>query len=154
MRSVQTLHRMLYPEDLNLVIWSPVLSPAKDYPFRTSFMQLGPQILTYKKPSLPKSAQEFLDKALRNGGANSVIYIAFGSVYWPPDVLQTESLFEAILDCGLSVLVIPSGSIMTDDCKAALAHAMEMLGDKAMSIDWIDQVAVLEHPVSYPNDFS
>ncbi|KZO90755.1 glycosyltransferase family 1 protein [Calocera viscosa TUFC12733] len=88
----------------------------------------------------------FLDGALNEYGASSVLYISFGSMFFPPPE-HLSVLVEAIL-----ALEKPTPFLMTTP--GAHGHFPEYLEDKikqsrlGILVSWVDQQSVLSHPAT------
>ncbi|KAI0653182.1 UDP-Glycosyltransferase/glycogen phosphorylase [Cubamyces menziesii] len=87
----------------------------------------------------------FLDKQLAERGEKSVIYISFGSMFWPMDPAKLLAALEVLMEKNIPFLMTrPS----------PFAHIPDEFMDKvkvysgAHVASWVPQLAVLEHPAT------
>ncbi|KAL1948023.1 hypothetical protein VTO73DRAFT_12098 [Trametes versicolor] len=84
----------------------------------------------------------FLDTQLESRGERCVVYISFGSLFWPSDPAKFHAVLSVLIERNIPfVLARPSPfAAMLDDTKATLAAY-----DKVFVADWVPQQAVLNH---------
>ncbi|KAM5530977.1 hypothetical protein V8D89_015359 [Ganoderma adspersum] len=107
----------------------------------------GERAATAEKEQSPLGSeiQAFLDRELQTRGENSVLYISFGSVFFPLDL----EIFTAFLDAVMSqhvpfILSHPSPfAAMPDDLKTRI----EAYGHGLLS-PWSPQQTILRHPAT------
>jgi len=88
----------------------------------------------------------FLDKAKEDEGDRSVIFVCFGTSFWPPTNQQTKVFLSALEESGLRVLLVPCQ--VDEEVKEVSAEWAEKMGEKAMMSDWAPQWEILAHPVT------
>ncbi|KAI8996244.1 hypothetical protein BD414DRAFT_558148 [Trametes punicea] len=87
----------------------------------------------------------FLDEQLKAHGARSVIYVSFGSMFWPLDTAKLVAALEVLMEQTVPfVLTRPSPFASIPEA------AMERLAqyDGAFVANWVPQQAVLNHPAT------
>ncbi|KAI3602206.1 glycosyltransferase family 1 protein [Moniliophthora roreri] len=91
------------------------------------------------------SVLEFLDKMKARFGENSVLYIAFGSIWWPKDPSKLFIVIEELIKNHTPFLLA---------CASPSASLPEQVQDQivqsgiGMSVDWAPQDQVLKHPAT------
>ncbi|CDO72778.1 hypothetical protein BN946_scf184994.g31 [Trametes cinnabarina] len=89
----------------------------------------------------------FLDQTLQTSGERSLLYISFGSVFWP---LRTPEKLWAFLDVVME-LGIPSllshASPFAGDLPEEIVKKVKMYGKGFLSV-WTPQQSVLQHPAT------
>ncbi|KAG9085084.1 hypothetical protein FS749_004704 [Ceratobasidium sp. UAMH 11750] len=109
---------------------------------------LPPPVTPHFDPDTSDPVLSFMNRAYTDLGPNSVIYIAFGTVFFPPpeSSRHLKVLVEEILAQGFKVVF----SIKPEHSKAAGLDEeyIEKLtkGGLAIFPDWVNQLEVLEHP--------
>ncbi|KAI0323798.1 UDP-Glycosyltransferase/glycogen phosphorylase [Cubamyces sp. BRFM 1775] len=90
-----------------------------------------------------REVMAFLDKQLTQRGEKSVIYISFGSMFWPMDPAKLLAALEVLMETHISFLMTrPS----------PFAHIPDEFLDKVKAYssahvaNWVPQLAVLGHP--------
>ena len=92
----------------------------------------------------------FLDRAYTELGAHSVVYVAFGTAFFPlPESIDhLNIILEEIVDHGYRLLfALSSLTAKVTGLSTQLVDKMTAAG-QAMFPDWTNQTDVLEHPVS------
>ncbi|KAG8761959.1 hypothetical protein FRC11_011920 [Ceratobasidium sp. 423] len=109
---------------------------------------IGPSVDLKTLPNRPDSDStitQFLDCAYTEKGAHSVIYVAFGTIYFPPpsSVSHLTTILDEIVHSGLRfILALSSPSAQLDE---AWMDAHVQAGN-AIFPKWTNQTAVLDHP--------
>ncbi|KAI0645550.1 UDP-Glycosyltransferase/glycogen phosphorylase [Trametes meyenii] len=88
----------------------------------------------------------FLDAQFASRGPQSVIYISFGSLFWPRDPAKLSAVLDVIMEKGIPFVMSHAASSawpLPDDLKARIAA----YGNGIVS-DWVPQQALLEHPAT------
>ncbi|KAI0675144.1 UDP-Glycosyltransferase/glycogen phosphorylase [Trametes maxima] len=88
----------------------------------------------------------FLDAQLASRGHRSVIYISFGSLFWPRDPAKLSAILDVIMEKGIPFVMSHAASSawpLPDDLQARIAA----YGNGIVS-DWVPQQALLEHPAT------
>ncbi|KAI0645536.1 UDP-Glycosyltransferase/glycogen phosphorylase [Trametes meyenii] len=113
----------------------------------------------YAGPLLPSGAQaassetrnssngneimSFLDEMIKSRGERSVIYISFGSLFWPRDPAKIAAVIEVIIEYNIPFIMSHAATFKTplsDDLLAKIAA----YGHGIVS-NWVPQQAVLHH---------
>ncbi|GAB1526838.1 hypothetical protein RhiTH_010010 [Rhizoctonia solani] len=108
---------------------------------------IGPAVDTISphKPDPELAVTQFLDRAYAQRGAHSVIYVAFGTVFFPPP--STRSHLMAVLDeipkAGSKFVFTLSSEGAGVDQAWMDAHVE---AGNAVFPSWVNRTAVLEHP--------
>ncbi|KAF9486600.1 UDP-Glycosyltransferase/glycogen phosphorylase [Pholiota conissans] len=111
---------------------------------------LGPLLpIGYGKPSVSVSnrgdttVEAFLDKSLKKYGEKSVLFISFGTVFWPTNVEYVDELIEALIEKELPFIFChasPFANISEEIRKKVEASGLGLL------TKWAPQQYVLTHP--------
>lgn len=112
-------------------------------------MILGPQLLDEHESALTAPLDpviQYLDT--RDDG--TVLYVGFGSMYYPPTAAQTRLLLAAIARAGLALLMAQSPAMDEASAKAVQDHLAYHDG---LLVPWVDQPRVLTHKVRTPAEF-
>ncbi|KAL5530853.1 hypothetical protein ACEPAF_7111 [Sanghuangporus sanghuang] len=112
----------------------PVICPAAfDFP------------LFPKKPDMSQVAievNEFMDDALKKHGAHSVVYMSFGSVFWPTEPDKIWVAIDAFIERGIPFVYAhasPFAEIPEEVKKRISASGL------GYTSKWLPQIAILEH---------
>ncbi|RDX55144.1 UDP-Glycosyltransferase/glycogen phosphorylase [Lentinus brumalis] len=87
----------------------------------------------------------FLEERLASHGENSVIYISFGSLFWPTDNAKLWAVLETIMEKNIPFVM---------SCAAEFFRPPDGMDDKlsaygnAIVAKWVPQQALLEHPAT------
>ncbi|EJC97779.1 UDP-Glycosyltransferase/glycogen phosphorylase [Fomitiporia mediterranea MF3/22] len=84
----------------------------------------------------------FLDSALHKYGSRSVVYVSFGSIFWPSEIDKLRAVFEVLIEERVPFIFAhasPFGAI-PDDMK----ERIETSG-LAYSSNWLPQTTILNH---------
>ncbi|KAI0634587.1 UDP-Glycosyltransferase/glycogen phosphorylase [Trametes polyzona] len=88
---------------------------------------------------------QFLDNQLARRGECSVIYISFGSLFWPSDPTKVHAVLEVLIEKDIPFILAHSSplAVLNND-------TMTMLGESENAIvtDWAPQQTVLGHPAT------
>ncbi|KAG8740146.1 hypothetical protein FRC10_004705 [Ceratobasidium sp. 414] len=109
---------------------------------------LPPLVMPRLDPNTSDPVLSFMNRAYTDIGPNSVIYIAFGTVFFPPpeSSRHLKVLIEEILEQGFRVVF----SVKPEHSKAAGLNEEYVekfaKGGRAMFPEWVKQLEVLEHP--------
>ena len=93
---------------------------------------------------------DFLDRAYAECGPHSVIYVAFGTAFFPlPESIEHLTIiFDEILAKGFRlVFALSSAAAKTNGLSAEYLEKL-VKGGQAIIPGWTNQTQVLEHPVS------
>ncbi|KAI0349914.1 UDP-Glycosyltransferase/glycogen phosphorylase [Trametes cingulata] len=91
------------------------------------------------------SVREFLDEQLATYGERAVIYISFGSLFWPMDIDKIEAVLDVLMERDFSfVLTRPSPFYTLSE---EMKHRLHQYR-RAFIADWVPQRAVLDHPAT------
>ncbi|KAF9486599.1 UDP-Glycosyltransferase/glycogen phosphorylase [Pholiota conissans] len=111
---------------------------------------LGPLLpIGYGKPTVSISSrgdttvEAFLDKSLKKYGEKSVLFISFGTVFWPTNMEYIDELIEALIEKELPFLFChasPFAKISKEIQKKVKASGLGLL------TKWAPQQYVLTHP--------
>ncbi|KAL1942131.1 hypothetical protein VTO73DRAFT_6661 [Trametes versicolor] len=88
----------------------------------------------------------FLDEKLKSAGEHSVLYLSFGSLFWPPDPAKLWAVVDVLMEKNIPFVMSHGASMaspLPDDVKARI----EKYGNAIVS-DWVPQQALLEHPAT------
>ena len=112
-----------------------------------SFIHVGPQLPPEPSESFVSDEDVEVISFLDQSTKTSVVYICFGTTFWPPNAEQTRLLFETMDSMGLRALVIRCPTA-PKDVKGEIEVGMKKLGVRGIISDWVPQYRVLGHPVS------
>ncbi|GAB1522444.1 hypothetical protein RhiTH_005561 [Rhizoctonia solani] len=127
-------------------ISAAALSGAFDKPMTPFF--IGPSVDLKTAPNRTDSdstIMQFLDKAYTEKGPHSVIYVAFGTFFFPPpgSITHLTTILDEITRFGLRfVLALSNRSAILDE---SWMNAHVQAGN-AIFPSWANQMAVLDHP--------
>ncbi|KAH9885857.1 UDP-Glycosyltransferase/glycogen phosphorylase [Cubamyces lactineus] len=87
----------------------------------------------------------FMDKQLKEQGRHSLVYISFGSIFWPTDPSKLVAAFEVLMEQNIPFVVARSSpmEVFPDDILAKLSECPH-----AFVAGWVPQQVVLEHPAT------
>ncbi|KAG8689925.1 hypothetical protein FRC11_014854 [Ceratobasidium sp. 423] len=127
-------------------ISATALATAFDRPI-TPFL-IGPAVDLKTTPNHPDSdptVTQFLDRAYTEKGAHSVIYVAFGTFFFPPpaSVSHLTTVLDEITNSGLRFILALSNQNAKLDEAWMDTHVQ---AGNAIFPKWTNQTAVLEHP--------
>ncbi|KAI0645537.1 UDP-Glycosyltransferase/glycogen phosphorylase [Trametes meyenii] len=88
----------------------------------------------------------FLDDKLTSRGERSVIYIAFGSLFWPQDPAKVSAVLDVIMERNVP-FVMSHASAAAGPLPVELLDKISVYGNGIVS-DWVPQQAVLDHPAT------
>ncbi|KAI0772978.1 UDP-Glycosyltransferase/glycogen phosphorylase [Trametes elegans] len=93
-----------------------------------------------------KAVLAFLDRQLAERGERSVIYISFGSLFWPTNPEKVHLVLQVLAEGNIPFILTQSSAYI-----ALLEETKTMLNryNDAAIVDWAPQQAVLEHPVCH-----
>ncbi|KAI0357719.1 UDP-Glycosyltransferase/glycogen phosphorylase [Trametes cingulata] len=107
----------------------------------------------YVGPLVPRNMTEqgsdeifqFLDRHLAARGERSVVYISFGSLFWPTDPAKVHAVLDVLIERRVPFVLANSSAFtgLLDESKKRLAE----YGD-AILTDWVPQQAILGHPAT------
>ncbi|EJF59059.1 UDP-Glycosyltransferase/glycogen phosphorylase [Dichomitus squalens LYAD-421 SS1] len=90
--------------------------------------------------------RKFLDEKLALYGKHSVVYVSFGSLFWPTDTNKLWAVLEVLMERNIPFVM---------SCAAEFASGIpETLQDKiaqfghAIVAEWVPQQALLDHPAT------
>ncbi|GJJ12775.1 hypothetical protein Clacol_007020 [Clathrus columnatus] len=98
-----------------------------------------------KESSEERTATAFLDGILTKRGKQSLIYVSFGSLFWPPNPEAVWKILEILLERNIPIL------LSYNNQKASMPEALHStltLSENAFITPWAPQNAVLQHPVT------
>lgn len=89
-----------HKNELDVCIWPTCfIDPTKKFP--TDILLVGPQL---PQTPLRFKSDIFLDDKQSKG--ISVLYICFGSTFWPPTIPQTEIMFDVLEELDMAVYCV------------------------------------------------
>ncbi|RPD59822.1 UDP-Glycosyltransferase/glycogen phosphorylase [Lentinus tigrinus ALCF2SS1-6] len=89
------------------------------------------------------SILKFLDDKLATNGAKSVIYIAFGSMFWPLDDEKFMAVLEILMEKNIPFVLSSAGATKKTELQEKLTQYAN-----AIMADWVPQQALLDHPAT------
>ncbi|KAI0327384.1 UDP-Glycosyltransferase/glycogen phosphorylase [Cubamyces sp. BRFM 1775] len=93
----------------------------------------------------PEELLKFMDKQLRERGEHSVVYISFGSLFWPTDPAKVVAAFEALMQQNIPIIIArssPTEAFPQDLIDRLSKYPHGFIGG------WMPQQTVLEHPAT------
>ncbi|KAI0821609.1 UDP-Glycosyltransferase/glycogen phosphorylase [Trametes gibbosa] len=102
-----------------------------------------------KETSLSENGREimaFLDKKLKTTGEHSVLYLSFGSFFWPSDPAKIWAVLDVLMEKGIPFIMSYAASYagpIPDNIKAKVTE----YGNAIVS-NWVPQQALLDHPAT------
>lgn len=152
MRSWHALQSLADSVDHSIVMWPSFAalhgSPAP--PGKYTWSLVGPQIpadavdTADHQAGEPDQAMEYLDAALAEQGERSVLYVAFGTLFFPPSSHQLGLLLSATQQAGLKVLMVQSAAMGPESAQVIEPYVQS---GKVLLVPWVDQPRVLKHEV-------
>ncbi|KAI9070270.1 glycosyltransferase family 1 protein [Trametes sanguinea] len=97
-------------------------------------------------PSDAKGAEEslrFMDRQLKERGERSVIYVSFGSLFWPLDPEKLTAALDVLIEQKIPFIMSrpsPVAKLSDDVVQRLMDNPNVYLGD------WLPQQAILDHP--------
>ncbi|KAI0675132.1 UDP-Glycosyltransferase/glycogen phosphorylase [Trametes maxima] len=88
----------------------------------------------------------FLDDKLASRGERSVIYVSFGSLFWPQDPTKLSAVLDVIMKQNIP-FVMSHASASAGPLPAELLDRIAAYGDGIVS-NWVPQQALLDHPAT------
>ncbi|KAH8917334.1 glycosyltransferase family 1 protein [Atractiella rhizophila] len=92
-------------------------------------------------------AIEFLDKCETTFGEKTVLYVSFGSFFWPyahPEIV--EDMIETMLDISPPLPIIVALASPFASLSSNLQNRIAENQDRCLFLDWVPQTLVLQHP--------
>ncbi|EJF59052.1 UDP-Glycosyltransferase/glycogen phosphorylase [Dichomitus squalens LYAD-421 SS1] len=112
----------------------------------------------YAGPLIPQSkenvsdeshAQEvlaFLDRSLASHGEKSVIYVSFGSLFWPTDPKKLHAVLGVLMDRNIP-FVMSEAAVLSKRLPKEVQEKVVQYGYGLVS-KWVPQQALLDHPAT------
>ncbi|WVW83985.1 hypothetical protein I302_106010 [Kwoniella bestiolae CBS 10118] len=94
---------------------------------------------------LDSDLQLFLDRALDEKGKNSVIYISFGTLMFPPKPHQLSVLLDVLIEHEIRFILVQGVAPMELQTLAREKITKNNYTDKARLVQWVYQFGVLSH---------
>ncbi|KAJ1302252.1 hypothetical protein OPQ81_001072 [Rhizoctonia solani] len=127
--------------------FEPITSAALSNVFSTTPFLIGPSVdLTPPQQLDPDSpVTQFLDRAYTEKGAHSVVYVAFGTLFFPPptSISLLKTALDEIAKAGFRFIFALSSD--RAQVEKSWMDAYVQAGN-AIFPEWTNQTAVLEHP--------
>ncbi|KAH9903095.1 UDP-Glycosyltransferase/glycogen phosphorylase [Cubamyces lactineus] len=115
------------------------------------FYSAGP-LITNGRPGLVAQAVAggddvlaFMNEQLATHGEKSLVYISFGSLFWPPDSAKLGATLETFMEQNIP-FIFPRASPLAQ-LPDGLMQRLAAYPGVYMS-DWVPQQAILDHPVT------
>ncbi|KAH9849890.1 UDP-Glycosyltransferase/glycogen phosphorylase [Lenzites betulinus] len=91
------------------------------------------------------SIQVFLDSTLETSGEKSLLYIAFGSVYWPPKAENIWAFLDVVMELNIPFILSHSSpmAVIPEEVK----EKVKAYGKGVLSL-WSPQQTILQHPAT------
>ncbi|KAI0371040.1 UDP-Glycosyltransferase/glycogen phosphorylase [Pilatotrama ljubarskyi] len=98
-----------------------------------------------KQSKVSAEIQEFLDKTLKTAGERSLLYMSFGSLFWPKSPEKVWAFLDVVMELNIPFLLSHASpkAVVPEDVKAKV----QAYGKGFLS-SWSPQQTVLEHPVT------
>ncbi|KAJ8472808.1 hypothetical protein ONZ51_g8264 [Trametes cubensis] len=93
----------------------------------------------------PEELLKFMDKQLKERGQNSILYVSFGSLFWPTDPAKVVAVFEVLMQQNVPLIVArssPTEAFPQDLIDKLSKYPHAFIGG------WMPQQTVLEHPAT------
>ncbi|KAI8969618.1 UDP-Glycosyltransferase/glycogen phosphorylase [Trametes punicea] len=87
----------------------------------------------------------FLDEQLKTHGARSVVYVSFGSMFWPLNTAKLVAVLEVLMEQNVP-FVVTRPSPFASISEAVMERLAQYGG--AFVANWVPQHAVLNHPAT------
>ncbi|RDW65261.1 hypothetical protein BP5796_09953 [Coleophoma crateriformis] len=89
---------------------------------------------------------ETLSTFLEKWGTNKVVFISFGSVFYPTTTPQyVQFLLQALLDLSIPFLFVLGGITAASQLSASFVTEINESGKGLIHTTWVDQQAILQH---------
>ncbi|CCO33749.1 Anthocyanidin 3-O-glucosyltransferase [Rhizoctonia solani AG-1 IB] len=133
-------------------IVAAALSGTFGKPMKTFFVGPSVDLIPPHLPDPSSPVTQFLDRAYTDNGAHSVIYISFGTLFFPlpSSTPHLMAALDEIPKAGLRFVFALSSANATLDKSWMDGHVQ---AGNAIFPEWTNQTAVLEHPVSSSDFF-
>ncbi|KAH9476096.1 Linamarin synthase 2 [Psilocybe cubensis] len=92
-----------------------------------------------------KETRDFLDKVLKEHGENSVIFLSFGTVFWPTSQDYIEEAIEAFIEKNIPFLLCYASHIA--NLSEEIINKVQGSGIGLVS-KWLPQQFILNHPAT------
>ncbi|OJT07325.1 Anthocyanidin 3-O-glucosyltransferase 5 [Trametes pubescens] len=154
--------RNTYTTDGIVTIDAAEYQPEATNAIRAFYAERGSGSVFYAGPLLPSGAKavsaektlsqngtgimDFLDEKLKSVGERSVLYLSFGSLFWPANPATIWAVIDVLIEKNIPFVMSHGSSMaspMPDDIKAKI----EAYGNAIVS-DWVPQQALLDHPAT------
>ena len=148
MRSWHALLNIADSVDHTIVIWPSfvalhgTLAPPSKYEWRLVGPQMPPGALD---TNASDTALDYLDAARADQGERSVLYVSFGSLFFPPNAHQLGLLLAAAERADLRVLMVGTAAMKEDSRQVVQPYTDT---GNVLLVPWVDQPRVLKHKVS------
>ncbi|KAG8728601.1 hypothetical protein FRC11_010665, partial [Ceratobasidium sp. 423] len=121
------------------------LANALSKPIEPFFIGPAVDLASLQQPDPDSPVTQFLDRTYAEKGAHSVIYVAFGTVFFPPQgsTSHLTTILDEIPKAGFRFIFTLSSRSAKLDQSWINAHVQ---AGNAMFPEWTNQTAVLEHP--------
>lgn len=132
--------------DFSVVIWpsSTALRGARSHSTSLSnFLIVGPQVLDDPEPDVAQKTDPIIEY-LDTKPAESVLYIGFGSIFYPPTADQARLLLAAIRRAGLGIVMVQTPAMDHESVQLVKEFCKSGRG---LLVPWLDQPRVLQHKV-------
>ncbi|CAD6579906.1 MAG: hypothetical protein TREMPRED_002607, partial [Tremellales sp. Tagirdzhanova-0007] len=113
-------------------------------PLQPSFTGRGQAHITFGGKREELVISEFLDKAVTEEGRRCVLYISFGTLFWPPSVLQAQVFLDVLVELGIRFVLVQGQA--TSDHVSVAEEKIRQSGGKGIMVRWAPQNAILNHP--------
>ncbi|CCO35346.1 UDP-glucose flavonoid 3-O-glucosyltransferase 6 OS=Fragaria ananassa GN=GT6 PE=1 SV=1 [Rhizoctonia solani AG-1 IB] len=126
-------------------IVATALSGTFGKPVKTFFVGPSVDLIPPHQPDPSSPVTQFLDRAYNDNGAHSVVYISFGTLFFPlpGSISHLMAALDEIPKAGLRFVFALSSASATLDRSWMDEH---IKAGNAIFPEWTNQTAVLEHP--------
>lgn len=104
---------------------------------------------TDSESDLSSTISSFLDNALQTHGKTSVVYISFGTVFFPTNVpWHLHVLIDALNEAKMPFILVKGSATSSayDDKAQKVLDKKIAEGGVGMQTEWVHQESVLKHP--------